>query len=81
MACEVVSVCCLRVYRVCTHPVLSVSSQAGYPVYQADALAAEDADGIDFPGGYKFVRCVCLRECTYGFRVLEFANVLYRMYI
>jgi hypothetical protein len=40
MACEVVSVFCLRVYRVCTHPVLSVSSQAGYPVYQADALAA-----------------------------------------
>ena len=36
----------------------------------------EDADGIDFPGEFWFVRCVCLRECTHGFRVLEFANVL-----
>ena len=36
----------------------------------------EDADGIDFPGEFRFVRCVCLRECTHGFRGLEFANVL-----
>ena len=36
----------------------------------------EDADGIDFPGEFRFVKFVCLKECTHGFGVLELANVL-----